>query len=68
MATRAVHRLQRVRWLLSLAPHFGQRRLFRFKTSFVRGRDFMVNAFQNSQHAASRVALPIMPTSRLITV
>jgi len=34
-------RRQRMRWLLSGAPHFEQRRFFFFSTNLVRGRVFM---------------------------
>jgi hypothetical protein len=33
-------RLQRITWLLSLAPHLGQRRDLSSMTNFVRGRVF----------------------------
>lgn len=35
-------RLQRVTWLLTLAPHLGQRRALSLRANFVRGRLFMV--------------------------
>jgi hypothetical protein len=41
LLTRAVQRLQRLTWLLSFAPHLGQRRALSWWTNFVRGRDFM---------------------------
>jgi hypothetical protein len=45
LPTTAVQRLQRFTWLLSFAPHLGQRRFLSWWANFVRGRVFMEEKF-----------------------